>query len=100
MALSCSGILPVQPSPLHISPALVRGRLPPSRSGTPVLAGYVGESSTNWTIDGAENIYYLVYPGEAPSGGSQTTIHKLTPSGGFTLTWVPLQYNLCPIADD
>ena len=24
---------------------------------------------------------------------SQTTIHKLTPSGGFTLTWVPLQYN-------
>ena len=70
-----------------------QGSLATFPGGTPVLAGYVGESSTNWTVDGAGNIYYLVYPGEAPSGGSQTTIHKLTPSGGFTLTWVPLQYN-------
>jgi hypothetical protein len=70
-----------------------QGPLATFPGGTPVLAGYVGNSSTNWTIDGAGNIYYLNYPGEAPSGGSQTTIHKLTPSGGFTIAWLPLQYN-------
>jgi hypothetical protein len=64
-----------------------QGPLATFPGGTPVLAGYVGNSSTNWTIDGAGNIYYLVYP-----GGPQNTIHKLTPSGGFTFAWLPDQY--------
>lgn len=63
-----------------------QGPLATFPGGTPVLAGYVGESTTNWTIDGAGNIYYLVYP-----GGPQNTIHKLTPSGSFTFAWLPDQ---------
>jgi hypothetical protein len=63
-----------------------QGPLATFPGGTPVLAGYVGGSTTNWTIDGAGNIYYLVYP-----GGPQNTIHKLTPSGGFTFAWLPDQ---------
>ncbi len=64
-----------------------QGALATFPGGTPVLAGYVGSSSTNWTIDGAGNIYYPV-----PSFPQQT-IHKLTPSGGFTFAWLPDQYS-------
>ncbi len=69
-----------------------QGPLATFPGGTPVLAGYVGNnSSANWTIDGAGNIYYLVFPGGAAA--PQTTIHKLTPSGGSTFAWLPVQYN-------
>ena len=65
-----------------------QGPLATFPGGTPVLAGYIGNSSsTNWTIDGAGNIYYLVNP-----GGPQRTIHKWTPSGSFTFAWLPDQY--------
>jgi hypothetical protein len=64
-----------------------QGPLATFPGGTPVLAGYVGNSTTNWTIDGAGNIYYLV------PGFPQETIHKLTPSGGYTIAWLPYPYN-------
>ena len=61
-----------------------QGPLATFPGGTPVLAGYVGNSSTNWTIDGAGNIYYLV------AGYPNDTIHKLTPSGSLIVAWLPL----------
>ncbi len=72
-----------------------QGPLATFSGGTPVLTGYLGGSGTNWTIDGAGNVYYLVYP-----GGPQNTIHKLTPTGSFTFAWLPDQYSARHFADD
>jgi hypothetical protein len=67
-----------------------QGPLATFPGGTPIVAGYIGinsaVSSLGWTIDGAGNIYYAV------DGATSDTIHKLTPTGGFVVKYMPDQY--------
>lgn len=73
-----------------------QGPLATFPGGTPVLAGYIGNSSsTNWTIDGAGNIYYLVSP-----GGPQNTISQVDPKRKLYVRLVARSVRLCHFAGD
>jgi hypothetical protein len=67
-----------------------QGPLATFPGGTPIVTAYLDRigfySNLGWTVDGAGNIYYIV------PGTTQDAIHKLTPTGGFVLKYMPNQY--------